>query len=77
MKLFKWWNGALSLQDGALTQLYVACSPEIEEKNLRAQYFVPIAQQSPLDSKAPKITQEMKTKLWELSEDLTKIKYEL
>mmetsp|Transcript_74404 Transcript_74404/g.198836 ORF Transcript_74404/g.198836 Transcript_74404/m.198836 type:complete len:307 (-) Transcript_74404:332-1252(-) len=29
---------------GALTQLYLAASPEVEAKGLRGQYFVPVAQ---------------------------------
>lgn len=27
-------------EDGALTQLYLATSPEVEEKNIKGQYYV-------------------------------------
>ncbi len=31
----------ISEEDGALTQLYLATSPEVEEKGIRGQYYVP------------------------------------
>ena len=34
---------AYNTADGALTQLYLATSPEVESKDIRGQYFVPIA----------------------------------
>lgn len=77
MDLIKYVNNALNVHDGALTQLYVACSPEIETKQYRAKYFVPIAKLSELDKKAPKITQEMRSRLWEVSEEMTGVKYDL
>ena len=70
-------NSALNVHDGALTQLYVACSPEIEKNEQRAQYFIPIAKHSELDPKAPAITQEMRTKLWTISEELTGVKFDV
>ena len=39
---------AYSSADGALTQLYLAASPEVVAKDIRGQYFVPIA-----DAKVP------------------------
>ncbi|GJJ74808.1 hypothetical protein EMPS_07166 [Entomortierella parvispora] len=33
-------------KQGAMTQLYLATSPEVEEKDIRGKYFVPVAQES-------------------------------
>ncbi|ORX50539.1 NAD(P)-binding protein [Hesseltinella vesiculosa] len=35
--------GALTPEEGALTQLYAATSPDIESKNIHGTYYVPIA----------------------------------
>lgn len=75
IRFFKWWNGALSVQDGALTQLYCAVSPEIVQKNYQGEYFVPIAQRSDLDKSAPKVTKEMQQKLWDVSQELTGVQF--
>lgn len=72
---FKWYNGALSPRDGALTQLYCAVSPEVIEKKYKAEYFVPIANRSELDAAAPKITDEMRTRLWQVSEEIIGSKF--
>lgn len=77
VQFFKWYNGALSPYNGALTQVYTAISPEIEEKNYRGQYFVPIAKHRNLDPNAPEITEEMRTKLWEISEQMTGVKFDV
>jgi len=63
---------ALSPEKGALTQLYAATSPEIEEKNYRGEYFVPIAKrETPSEfSRNP----ELAKKLWSFTEDLLKQK---
>ena len=34
-------SSSISTEDGAITTLYCATSPEIEEKNYRGRYFVP------------------------------------
>lgn len=34
---------ALTAEDAALTQLYLATSPEIEERDVRGKYFIPVA----------------------------------
>lgn len=74
INFFKWYNGALSPYNGALTQVYTAISPDIEEKNLRGQYFAPIAKHTPLDKDCPEITDSMRERLWTKSEELTGIK---
>ena len=39
---------AFSAADGAITQLYLATSPEVESANIRGKYYVPLA-----DPKSP------------------------
>lgn len=33
-------------EKGALSQLYLATSPEVEERDLRGRYFVPVAKEA-------------------------------
>lgn len=77
VKLFKTFKGALSVQTGALTQLYCAVSPEVVENKWGGEYFIPVAQRSDLDASAPKITKEMQQKLWAVSEELTKVEFNI
>ncbi|KAF9902032.1 hypothetical protein EC991_005388 [Linnemannia zychae] len=59
---------AMSPEVGVLTQLYVATSPEIESKDIRGRYFVPIANEilpSPFA-----LDEELQEKLWTFSENL-------
>ncbi|KAI8801793.1 hypothetical protein BJ742DRAFT_684778 [Cladochytrium replicatum] len=63
---------AMTPAKGALTQVYVATSPEIETKDYRGQYFVPfgkVAQPSPLARNS-----ELAEKLWKFSENLVEEK---
>jgi NAD(P)-dependent dehydrogenase (short-subunit alcohol dehydrogenase family) len=53
---------------GALTSLYVATHPDIEKKNIRSQYFVPIALNHPQAKMAGNLT--LQKQLWEVSEKL-------
>ncbi|POY72619.1 hypothetical protein BMF94_4447 [Rhodotorula taiwanensis] len=53
---------------GAKTQLYLAGSPEVEEKNYRGQYFVPIA--TPGDTTDYAKDRELAEQLWKLSEEI-------
>ncbi|CAG8521340.1 8951_t:CDS:2 [Ambispora gerdemannii] len=58
---------AMNEDDGALTQLYVATSPEIEKENYRAKYFVPFAK---LETPKPFATnQETASRLWKWTEE--------
>ncbi|KAI9250903.1 hypothetical protein BDA99DRAFT_522189 [Phascolomyces articulosus] len=59
-------------EEGALTQLYLATSPEVEEKNIHSQYYVPIAQ--PGSTSAYTKSEKEATKAWELVEELIKEK---
>lgn len=52
---------------GAVTQLYLATSPEVEAKDIRGKYFRPQAMQAA----PPKFsTEELEEKLWTISEKL-------
>ncbi|CAG8538111.1 11951_t:CDS:2 [Dentiscutata erythropus] len=62
----------ISPEDGALTQLYCATSPEIEEKNLRAKYFVPYGELGETNAQAK--DEELAKQLWEFSEKFVKEK---
>jgi len=55
----------------SLTQLYAATSPEIEKKNIRGKYFVPIAQLGETAKEAKNET--FQKELWEFSERLISI----
>lgn len=57
---------------GALTSLYCATSPEIEQKNLRGEYFVPTAKLSEPSNFAK--DEQLAKKLWTFSEELVKSK---
>mmetsp|Transcript_23595 Transcript_23595/g.44564 ORF Transcript_23595/g.44564 Transcript_23595/m.44564 type:complete len:355 (+) Transcript_23595:41-1105(+) len=52
---------------GAVTQLYLATSPDIESKNIRGEYYRPQA----MRADPPKFsTEELEEKVWNLSEKL-------
>lgn len=72
---FKWIKGALSVQDGALTQLYAAAAPEALGR--RGVLFIPIAQESALFPNCPVITDEMRRRLWEVSEAMVGERFEV
>ncbi|GAA5882013.1 hypothetical protein JCM3774_003243 [Rhodotorula dairenensis] len=54
--------------EGAKTQLYLAGSPEVEEKNYRGMYFNPIA--TPATTSAYAQDKDLAEELWKLSEDI-------
>ncbi|GAA5884596.1 hypothetical protein JCM6882_005313 [Rhodosporidiobolus microsporus] len=56
--------------EGAKTQLYLAGSKEVEEKNFHGQYFVPIA--TPHTPSAYAQDRKLAQQLWKLSEDIVK-----
>lgn len=59
-------------KQGAMTQLYLATSPEVEEKDIRAKYFVPLAQEGEPSALAK--DELLQEKLWTFSENLVKEK---
>lgn len=59
-------------EDGALTQLYLATSPKVEEKNIKGKYYVPYASPAlPLGVAASK---DAPLELWNFTENLLKEK---
>ncbi|GAA5925368.1 hypothetical protein JCM3775_001394 [Rhodotorula graminis] len=56
--------------DGAKTQIYLAASREVDEKDYRGKYFIPIA--TPATPTAYAQDKELADQLWRLSEDLVK-----
>ena len=63
---------SLSTEDGALTQLYVATSPDIENDNLRGQHFMPIGKLGTMSAKA--MDKILAKELWDYSERIIKEK---
>ncbi|KAG0248217.1 hypothetical protein BG011_000334 [Mortierella polycephala] len=63
---------AMTPEVGALTQLYVATSPEIVNKDIRGRYFVPIANE--IQPSAYAQDEALQEKLWAFSEKLVKEK---
>jgi retinol dehydrogenase-12 len=59
---------------GALTQLYLATSPEIEAKGVRGEYYFPCTRRS-MDLMNPKAKDDqLVERLWTYSEELVKEK---
>ncbi|KAF9143109.1 hypothetical protein BGX30_001302 [Mortierella sp. GBA39] len=61
-----------SAEEGALTQLYLATSPEIENRDVTGHYFIPIANEIQPCKYAR--DEELQEKLWTFSESLTREK---
>ncbi|GJJ74804.1 hypothetical protein EMPS_07162 [Entomortierella parvispora] len=57
---------------GALTQLYLATSPEIEKKNVRGRYFIPIANE--IHPSAYARDEKLQERLWAFTEKLVEEK---
>lgn len=61
---------AMTPEVGALTQLYVATSPEIVSKNIRGRYFIPIANE--IQTSAYGQDEQLQEKLWSFTEELVR-----
>ncbi|CAG8655136.1 20920_t:CDS:2 [Gigaspora rosea] len=61
-------SSSISTEDGAITTLYCATSPEIEEKNYRGKYFVPFG----IEGEKSSYTEDddLAKRLWEFTENL-------
>ncbi|KAF9303811.1 hypothetical protein BGZ74_003003 [Mortierella antarctica] len=59
-------------EDGALTQLYCATSPEIENKDIRGKYFIPIANE--LDPNPIAFDEDLQERLWSWTENIVREK---
>ena len=64
---------AFSVQTGALTQLFLATSPKVEEQNITGHYYVPVANAIDLDLHVAMHVSNatLTTALWKLSDELT------
>ncbi|KAF9930588.1 hypothetical protein FBU30_000291 [Linnemannia zychae] len=63
---------AMTPEAGALSQIYAATSPEIEEKDMRGRYFIPVANE--IESSAMSKDEALQEKLWSFSENLMREK---
>ncbi|KAG0050289.1 hypothetical protein BGZ89_003890 [Linnemannia elongata] len=59
-------------EKGALSQLYLATSPEVEERDLRGRYFVPVAKEAKPAALAG--NEELQENLWTFTEELVREK---
>ncbi|KAL7314099.1 hypothetical protein PS15m_007754 [Mucor circinelloides] len=59
-------------EDGALTQLYLATSPDVEQKPIKGEYYVPFANAAKPQGVAA--SEDGPLKLWEFTENLLKEK---
>ncbi|KAF9293387.1 hypothetical protein BGZ88_005455 [Linnemannia elongata] len=57
---------------GALTQLYLATSPEVENKDIRGRYFIAVANE--IQPTAESKDEELQERLWTFSENLAREK---
>ncbi|KAJ3273739.1 hypothetical protein HDV01_004018 [Terramyces sp. JEL0728] len=65
---------ALTPDQGALTQLYCATSPDIVNENIKNKYFVPIAAEAVPELKDLASDEKLADKLWEFTDSLLKEK---
>ncbi|KAI9239389.1 MAG: hypothetical protein BYD32DRAFT_411400 [Podila humilis] len=63
---------AMKPEVGALTQLYCATSPEIENLDIRGRYFIPIANE--LEPNPIAFDEDLQERLWTWTEDTVKEK---
>jgi hypothetical protein len=62
----------ISTEDGAITQMYLATSPEVEEKNIKGQYYIPYASRD--TPRGIAASDEAPMELWDFTEKLLKEK---
>ncbi|KAG0016327.1 hypothetical protein BGZ82_001129 [Podila clonocystis] len=65
-------DALLTPDDGALTQLYVATSPDVVKSDIRGRFFIPIGEEESLNSGALDV--DLQENLWEYSEKIVKEK---
>ncbi|KAL1925304.1 uncharacterized protein VTP21DRAFT_187 [Calcarisporiella thermophila] len=70
----KFLYGSISIDDASLTQLYVATSPELDEKDLHGEYFIPIAKIGKPSKHGRDL--DLARRLWEFTEKLVNEKIE-
>ncbi|KAG0042056.1 hypothetical protein BGZ89_007091 [Linnemannia elongata] len=62
----------LTAERAALTQLYLATSPEIEERDVRGKYFISVANE--IEPAALARNERLQEELWAFSEDIVREK---
>ncbi|KAI8062419.1 hypothetical protein BC940DRAFT_278916 [Gongronella butleri] len=67
--MLRFFMRSIPVEDGAVTQMYLATSPEVDEKNIQGQYYIPMAQPSkPVTTLAN--DDKAAVELWEFTEAL-------
>ena len=59
---------AFDLEGGSITQLFLACAPEVEENDIKGKFFVPVAGEAPFDPHV--LNETLARALWEMSENI-------
>ncbi|ORY10826.1 hypothetical protein BCR33DRAFT_756772 [Rhizoclosmatium globosum] len=74
--LHKRFGDRITVLDGALTQIYLACSTEIVEKGYKDGYFAPIADKKRGEKELSALgrNEDLAEKLWQFTENLVKEK---
>ncbi|CAG8831435.1 8205_t:CDS:1, partial [Racocetra persica] len=67
------YTNSISPDDGAITTLYCATSPEIEQKNYPAKYFEPFGNECEPSTYAQ--DEDLAKRLWEYTENLINEKF--
>jgi len=62
----------ISSKDGAITQLYLATSPEVESNAIKGKYYIPFGVEKEPHQESS--SQENQTLLWNYTEDILKEK---
>ncbi len=72
--LWKWAVGTIlySADEAALSQLYLATSDEVADKDIRGEYFVPLAEKSWVLHAQGNST-ELQRQLWDFSDELLRV----
>lgn len=68
------WSVGLTPMEGALTQLYVATSPDIVEQKMRGRYFIPFGKDFTDQISGDAKDDQLVEKLWTWTEDIVKEK---
>ena len=67
--IFLYWTVALSLEDGALTMLYLGTSPVIAEDGISGQFYRPFGNRIPPEKYPKHATRSLSEELWEWTEN--------
>jgi hypothetical protein len=59
---------SIDVEDGAITQMYLATSPEVEDQDIKGKYYVPYGVEATPIGHAT--SQKNQTELWDFSEKI-------